>query len=353
MNEVLFRKELLSQLEAAPRLVVGPDDPGVVVISDLHMGNGGSRDDLEKNGALVKEVLEDWYFPRGHTLVLNGDIEELQRFTLPEIRGHWADLYRIFDRYAAAGRLRKIVGNHDLALLDEPDYPYPLLQALRLDVGSRPYYIYHGHQASAVFVKYNHLVRSFLRYVANPLGIKNYSVSKDRRRRFVVEKRIYRFSRSEGLVSVIGHTHRPLFESLSKYDFLKFEIENLCREYADAGQERRDAIGPRVWSLKKEFAKMAKKDKKRSLRSSLYGDELLVPCLFNSGCAIGKKGVTLLEFTPRDVSLVYWYPQGKAKKYVRVGGYEETAMDGRPWRRVALNEDRLDFVDARINLLGQ
>ena len=46
------------------------------------------------------------------------DIEELHKFGLPEIRRAWVPLYALFDSFAAEGRLRKIVGNHDLATIE-------------------------------------------------------------------------------------------------------------------------------------------------------------------------------------------------------------------------------------------
>ena len=76
----------------------------VLVISDFHMGCG-SRDDLSYNGAMLAGILEGYYFQGGWTLVLNGDIEELQRYSLASIREQWPSLYRVFDLFAAENRL--------------------------------------------------------------------------------------------------------------------------------------------------------------------------------------------------------------------------------------------------------
>ena len=64
------------------------------------------------------------------------------------------------------------------------------------------------------------------------------------RRRFRVEKRMYNFARKKKIMALIGHTHRPLFESLPRLDTLKIEIENLCRAYprAAAAEKLRIAI---------------------------------------------------------------------------------------------------------------
>ena len=77
-----------------------------VIMSDLHMGDGGSRDDLVKNRALVRGVLREKYLEEGWTLVLAGDIEELHKFKLPAIRRAWRPVYAVFDAFAARGGLR-------------------------------------------------------------------------------------------------------------------------------------------------------------------------------------------------------------------------------------------------------
>ena len=45
---------------------------------------------------------------------------------------------------------------------------------------------------------------------------------------------MYGFARQKKIMALIGHTHRPLFESLSRLETLKIEIENLCRKYPQA-----------------------------------------------------------------------------------------------------------------------
>ena len=57
----------------------------VLVISDFHMGNGGRNDDLLRNADLLIDCLEKYYFDGGWYLVLNGDIEELQRNSFSSI----------------------------------------------------------------------------------------------------------------------------------------------------------------------------------------------------------------------------------------------------------------------------
>ena len=72
----------------------------VLVISDFHMGNGGRTDDLIRNASLLKDLLKEYYLPNDYHLILNGDIEELQRFSLSAVQKQWKKLYSVFDRFA-------------------------------------------------------------------------------------------------------------------------------------------------------------------------------------------------------------------------------------------------------------
>jgi len=191
-----------------------------------------------------------------------------------------------------------------------------------------------------------------IRYILKPIGIKNMTDSRSPFKRFHVEKEAYAFSLKKHCLSIIGHTHRALFESLGRFDYIKFEIERLCRDYPASTGEARSRIENEVTALRKELTKLKRKERRDVLRQSLYGDELPVPCLFNSGCVIGKKGFNAIEMTNEDIALVYWFTEGKSKKFVTRGGYEIAGIPGRPYHRAVLNQNRLDYIFARIKLLG-
>ena len=326
----------------------------VLVISDLHMGYG-SRDDLYNNGAMLACLLEEYYLKNGWTLILNGDIEELQKFPLDKIMENWAGLYRIFNLFARENRLYKIIGNHDEELLFGSayrSYPYSLHNVIKIETGKVPAFVYHGHQLSGIYAKFNNVLEMGVRYILKPFGIGNISGARGPYKRFAVEKKAYAFSLRNSCLSIIGHTHRPLFESLGRFDFIKFEIERLCQEYPLSPLDGRVRIENEVSALRKELGKLKRKEKRDVLRQSLYGDELPVPCLFNSGSAISKKGLNAIEITNGDIALIYWFTEGKSKKFVTRGGYEIEKIPNRPYRRAVLNHDKLDYIFAKIKLLG-
>jgi predicted phosphodiesterase len=324
----------------------------VLVASDFHMGVGRA-DDLAQNGELLIELLERYYLRNGWYLVLNGDIEELQRYSLEHIRERWPRLYRIFDLFAAEKRLYKTLGNHDAALLFEKNYPYPLYDAVRIETGLIPVYVYHGHQSSRVYTSYNRVIGASLRYVLKPIGIRNISAARSPHRRFSVEKKAYMFSLKNNCISIIGHTHRALFESLGRFDYIKFEIERLCRDYPASEGADRERIAAEVNALRLDLGKLRRAERRDVLRQSLYGDEFPVPCLFNSGSAIGKKGINAIELDREQISLVYWFTEGSGKKFISRGSYEVDGIPGSLYRRAVLNRDRLEYVKSRIELLGK
>lgn len=323
----------------------------LVVFSDLHLGDGGRLDDFLPNAGLLSAALERHYLPRGYQLILNGDVEELQRFRLPDIRRQWAGFYRLLERFARRGRLERLVGNHDAALelLRTPDPAPRLLEALRLELGGNHLLLFHGHQASYLQTRLIGLSSAAVRYLANPLRVRNWSLSRSSRRRFRVEKRVYAFARARRTLALIGHTHRPLFESLSKLDALRFRIERLCRELPGARGRRRAGLEQELARRKTELESLLAR-RGRGRDGTLYTSPLLVPCLFNSGSCIGRRGLTGMEIAGGRIRLVHWFDRDRQGHRVPL----ETAqpLEGTPYSRVVLEQDSLDYLFIRIRLLA-
>lgn len=324
----------------------------LVILSDLHMGNGGIRDDFRANAPLVLAILEKYYLEREYTLVLNGDIEERQRFSAAAVRRAWPRHFDMLRQFRAHDRLYVLPGNHDWQAPTDAGERACWHPTLRLAVAGRELFLFHGHQASYLPESFIQLSRIVLRFIARPLGIRNYSVAHHSRRKYRVERRVYRFAKREGLIAMIGHTHRPLFESLSKQDSLKFEIERLCREYVQI-PVLQEQIGRRLGELNRELQLLTGRDGRRLLPGSVYDTGPLVPCMFNSGCAIGKSGVTALEVVDGLVSLVHWYDVARPQKHLLANGFQPRPLDGNgKFQRLVLKEDSLDYIFTRIQLLA-
>ncbi|NTV01502.1 MAG: metallophosphoesterase [Chlorobiaceae bacterium] len=343
-------------LEKAKTITLGSDTK-VLIISDLHMGNGGRRDEFKRNALLVRSMLHDYYLPEKYSLVLNGDVEELFKFSVESIQDQWREIYDLFLQFEKNGFLWKTCGNHDADLFEERNYRLSkhLLESIRFAWGDESMLLFHGHQASILlwetYPVVSRAVVLFLRYVAKPMGIRNFSTAYNSRRRFAIEKSIYDFSNQAKIVSIIGHTHRPLFESLSKVDHLNYRIEELCRAYPAAVPEERRLIHEQIGELKTMLDACFTEGKKIGLRSGRYNN-IAIPSLFNSGCAIGKRGVTALEIDGERIRLVYWFKGKQGRRFVSDRTSAPEPLGDTGYFRIVLNEDHLDYVFSRIRLLA-
>ena len=325
-----------------------------VILSDMHIGNGGRGDDFRKNAELCMSALNQYYLPKGYTLILNGDIEELHRFTLREIEKAWPTVYRIFHSFACQGRLYKTIGNHDILLPLHKQYQLRdyMHESIRISTGENTLLIFHGHQASAFMKRFNTASGVFLRLVARPLAIKSYSVSADKAKQFRVERRVHDFSSNKHVASIIGHTHRPLFESLSKADALRYRIDQLCRKYPTAEYDRRESLRAEILAQKLALDRVYEKGEARNRGLSIYNSRILVPCLFNSGCAIGKKGITLIEKTGKDISLVHWFDRERGSRHLSKEKENTENLPGTEFHRIVLDSEKLSYIFTRIHLLA-
>ncbi|MFP4267626.1 MAG: metallophosphoesterase family protein [Spirochaetaceae bacterium] len=329
------------------------DDDKIVIFSDLHIGKRNSRDDFMPNSDLFMKALTDYYLPEGYTLILNGDIEELHRYSLNEISEKWQDLYLIFDKFAEKGRFFKIFGNHDSKLFTLPREPvrYTLHEAVKLDYKGKTLFLFHGHQLSYYYQRFNDLMGLFLRYVAKPLRIKHYSVAHDNRKKFTIEQRLYEFASDNRMISIIGHTHRPLFESLSKVDELNYQIETHLRNLKGTEKDERGPIEKKVRGLKKEIDRHVERRGSEISLSKIYSTTTVIPCVFNSGCVLGKRGFTGVEIENGNISLVHWFDRNNVKHYVREEDKNTTRLDGTGYYRSIIKKDDLDYIFTRIELL--
>lgn len=351
-NKVVYHS-LDKLFEESPTFELADTDRWVI-FSDLHMGDGGSTDDFSSNSDIFKEVLSSYYLKKEFSLVLNGDVEELQRYPLKKIQERWKDIFDIFERFHQETAVIKTIGNHDLelGLLKENPYPYLLTDAFKFKYKNDFLFLFHGHQASKKFQKHNRLIGFTLKYFANPLGIKNYSVSHSSTKQYKIEKRAYHYSAYRKIVSIIGHTHRPLFESLHKVERLKYKIEQLCREFVSSPEDQAETIRETIQAHKKELKKYYKENAATNLLNYVYNTIFHIPCLFNSGCVIGKRGMTCLEIAGGMIRLVHWFDKKTSKKYLHKTGYEPEQLGDTDYYRMVINQEPLDYVFTRINFLS-
>lgn len=353
MTDQRISEALADMYSTSPGRIIGNQD-NIIIFSDLHLGSGSVNDDFSRNARLFETVLREYYLEKGFSLILNGDIEELQKFHLSVIVQQWRTIYKLFSDFASGPGLIKIVGNHDSELCLESEIPGwgGIYHSYLLHYGKHDIFLFHGHQASKYFQRYNKLAGWLLKYIVRPLRIKNVSVSHSSKKQYKTERRVYDFSSRNKIVSIIGHTHRPLFESLSKADSLKYKIEHYLRRYSGSEGEERVRIGNYIRRLKRELSSVYESHPEYGLRSSLYNREIIVPSLFNSGCVIGKRGITGIEIREGKIALVHWFDRERSNKYFNYNGLDPEALDNTDFFRMVLKEDSLEYIFSRIELLA-
>lgn len=351
-NKIVY-KNLDKMYEDSPKEELTQDQKWVI-FSDLHMGDGGSTDDFKSNSELFINALQRHYWEKNYKLFLNGDVEELQRFPFKKIFKYWKHVFDTFNEFAGTNRLVKTIGNHDLQLVTMEDIPYQyrLLEGFRLGFEDNDIFLFHGHQASKKYQQHNELVGFTLKYFANPLGIKNYSVSHSSTKQYKIERKLYHYSSHRNIVSIIGHTHRPLFESLHKIERLRYKIDQLCRDYT-TGSGNRASIPKSIGEYKQEMLKYHRDNIQiNGAQNFVYNTLFHIPCLFNSGTVIGKRGMTCLEIENQKIRLVHWFDKKISKKYLKQTGYDPEQLGNSDFYRMVINEESLDYIFTRIKFLS-
>lgn len=353
MRAARMQRNLERAWAAAPVVALGADEK-LVVFSDIHLGDGSRNDDFAGNAGLFARVLADEYLDRGFGLALNGDVEEFLRFTPAAVARQWQAIYGLFERFRGANRLLHLAGNHD---------PLPRagrvrrdargrLDAVRLKLAAGELFLLHGHQAAGITAWGQFWLRAALRLLATPLGIRNYTVAARSVKQFAIEKAIYDFAKGRKVAAAIGHTHRPLFESLSKVDQLRFRIEKLLRKHRRAAGPERRALERRIRSCHGELVRTLARNERHDRLTSIYESGDLVPCLFNSGSCIGDSGITCLEIENGKLALVLWFDRSHRNEYFAAYRKKLDAHGDGSYYRLVIKQEDLDYIFTRIRLLS-
>lgn len=291
------------------------------ILSDFHLGNGTAVDKFKENEEVALRLL-DYHYINGYSLILLGDIEELWRFSLGEIIGRYNNtVYKSLRRFGN-DRVFRIFGNHDIDWRNsDPIRIYNnetqlANEAIKLnDInGNAKILLIHGHQGTKDADKYSWFSRKFIRGYRyfEPLVSLKESPAAPRSPIFKsIEQSRYNWAKNKKVILICGHTHRAVFCSLSKIDQLIKEIEQIefRLNHTFSSDERKKLL----------LELGIKKDEK--IREQLAGREFYSlgdnpsPCYFNTGCALYKDGITLIEIVDNIIKLVKWHRHIKGEVY--------------------------------------
>jgi hypothetical protein len=280
-----------------------------IIFSDQHKGRKNGADDFAAAEPNYLAAL-DYYFHNGFHLIALGDSEELWENTLHQVRKHNVRSFQAERRFAARGAFTKIFGNHDLDWEIDPlasvylkeiyGIPVVALEAimLRTTVGGAvlDFFCTHGHQGDQQSDG-NWFAKFFVSKIWAPLQaylkINPNTPAYDVSLKTAHNRMMYEWSASQQhLVLITGHTHQPVFESLTHVERLRRQQKQALYEH---NKEWAEAIDLELaWT---------------SGRHDVVRDDYLKmrPTYFNSGCCCFSDGdITGIEIADGSISLIKW-----------------------------------------------
>ncbi len=258
-----------------------------IIFSDIHMGDGKEgADDFLPNRELLEHALKE-YLRENYFLILLGDVEELWECCLEEVFEAYGRIYELFMKFHEKNTFIRIVGNHDIFLSEKRYFksvrrikeeifslfadPFPGLKIKKDDM---IIFLTHGHQIDFFSSRIWKLSRFAVRYLWRPiqllLKVSTTSPARNYRKRNRFERIYFQWAKSRGVIFIAGHTHRPMFESLSKVDRLKQTLKYLEKEMA-ASEE--------ILRLRKVIEEKERQEGRAPQLENL-------PFYFNTGCCI-------------------------------------------------------------------
>jgi predicted phosphodiesterase len=310
-----------------------PDAMPVIIFSDHHKGARDGRDDFGPAESNYLAAL-DYYNSRKYYYINLGDSEELWENNIFSILKHnkaTFDMERLFLERNAYG---KIFGNHDLYWANDPFAQASLKKmygrhvnihtgiVLRVNLPTGPIDILctHGHQGDAQSDG-NAFSKWFVSYIWGPiqafLDVNTNMPSCNNESKTLHNQYMYEWSAAQqDLVLITGHTHQPVFNSLTHLERLYLDME---KAILAKDEETMANIEKEIPKRKKEYDYV-----NSSFRT-------MKPSYFNTGCCCFSGGtITGLEIAGGDIRLVRWVTE-----------------NGIPVRKVAEEESLLTLA-ARI-----
>jgi predicted phosphodiesterase len=281
----------------------------IIIFSDQHKGARNGADDFLNCENNYLEALE-YYHQNGYHLIVLGDCEELWENLVISVRKEQKPSFEKEKKFIPNNAFIKIFGNHDLYWKNDPLAPFMLKEiygtsvpihegvVLQTTVNNRTINILctHGHQGDAVsdgnwFSKF--FVSKIWAPLQSYLNINPNTPAYDANLKTLHNSIMYEWSnRQKDLLLITGHTHQPVFESLT-------HIERLYRQLLFARQANDQAI---IESVQKEI-QIRKFEYTHVSEDYLH----LTPTYFNSGCCCFSDGViTGLEIADGALRLIKW-----------------------------------------------
>jgi len=311
----------------------------IIIFSDHHRGAKNGADDFMKAETSYLAAL-DYYFENKFQCISLGDSEELWENTLNQVKKNNIITFEAEKRFILKDKFFKVFGNHDLywdnslivsqqlkviygkklrvfeGIILEKDNQEEHIQKKKtsksfsflkkksdtdpevLPIANCPMTIFltHGHQGDASsdgnwFSKF--FVANIWAPLQSYLRINFNTPAYDEDLKTTHNLIMYEWSaKYKSLVLITGHTHQPVFESLT-------HPERLYKKLGDAIKANR----PEEINQVEQELKRRGRDYKTTPAQYLT----MKPSYFNSGCCCFRDGdITGIEITHEKISLVKW-----------------------------------------------
>jgi hypothetical protein len=280
-----------------------------IIFSDHHKGNRNGADDFMICEPNYLAAL-DHYKDRGFHYLALGDCEELWENVWPSIKKNHQPAFEKERAFIPSNAFIKIFGNHDLYWDNDPFAPLQLKElygedvpihegvVLETKIGERTIHIFctHGHQGD-LLSDGNWFSKFFVSRIWAPfqsfLRINPNTPAYDAALKTLHNAIMYEWSsHKQDLYLVTGHTHQPVFDSLT-------HLERLYRELLNA---RKEDDKEKIDLLQEEI-------KKRKFEYENVSEDYLhlKPCYFNAGCCCFNDGdITGIEIDEGCFRLIKW-----------------------------------------------
>jgi UDP-2,3-diacylglucosamine pyrophosphatase LpxH len=282
-----------------------------IVFSDHHKGGKNGADDFRTNESNYLKALA-YYHREGFSLVQLGDCEELWENSIFTVIKQNRKTFEAEKKFIERNAFYKVFGNHDAFWQFDPLANFylkemygeaiPTYEGLLLLPEGSPIRLFltHGHQGDKSSDG-NWLSAAFVTYVWGPLqallSINTNTPSANTQLKSLHNRYMQQWGAAQpDLLLITGHTHQPVFESLTHLERLLMQLneakaigneETITRINAEIPRRKReyDVVQP-------DFANMS-------------------PSYFNTGCCCFNNGtITGIEIENSCIRLIKWNRAG-------------------------------------------
>ena len=296
-----------------------------VIFSDMHRGGRDQADDFRHSEQAYNAALA-YYHRMGYTLVVLGDSEELWKERPGTVIDHYGYSLHLEKKFYDDGRYLRFWGNHDdewreqsavdahLGRVFGPGLPvHEGLRVKVMDGENELGYIFlaHGHQGTLESDRWGWFSRILVRYLYRPFqrltGFSPNTPATHWDLREGHNRAMYNWVKDhEDVILIAGHTHRPVFQSLTHPDQILQDIAQKKAELEADPDNAQTLLNLALLEAELEWVRAQQK----SAPGNEVGVDPHIPRYFNTGCCSFIDGkITGIELYEGQIRLIRW-PNG-------------------------------------------